>query len=183
MTMHLSDEDVAAAADGTLTGARAAHLDQCATCRNAVAQLSALIAEAKSHPLAEPSPLFWDHFSARVRDATSTERAPSRRIWHVGRPMVVFSAAAVVLVLLGWSALSWRDRSVAVPPPAANMVETGADEEIAWQAVSEMAAAMTADDVRRATAAPVRATVLSELSDVERAAFVELLKQEIGDVQ
>jgi hypothetical protein len=50
--------------------------------------------------------------------------------------------------------------------------------------MSEMAAAMTADDVRNATAsAPERASVLSDLSDDERAAFVELLKREVGEVQ
>ena len=193
MTTHLSPDELAAAAEGTAgraatahldPGAATAHLNQCPACRAAVSELSALLTALKSETVPEPSPLFWDHFSARVREATAHATPPERRGW-IGQPFLALGAlAAVALVLLVWSS-SVRDRAVSAPPAiATTATETPADAEVAWQAMSEMAAAMTADDVRSATAsAPERASVLSELSDDERAAFVELLKREIGEAQ
>jgi hypothetical protein len=191
MTTHLSPDDLAAAADGTLEDAgtarfdrRAAlaHLDQCAECRAAVAALSAAMADLKADTVPEPSPLFWDHFSARIREATAAESTPARSVWLTGRPVLALGAlAAVALLLLVWS--SSRDRRD-LPPTMTVVGETTADAEVAWQAMSEIAAAMTPDDVRSATApAPERSSVLSDLSADERRAFVELLKTEIGDVQ
>ena len=183
MTTHLSPDDLAAAADGTLGDEAASHLGHCAVCRAALAELSGLLTALKLENVPEPSPLFWDHFSARVREATGKASSPRRAAW-LGRPVLALGGlAAVALVLLVWSS-SVRDR--AVPPSAMETTanEMPVDAEVAWQAMSEMAAAMTADDVRSATAsAPERASVLSELSDDERAAFVELLKREIGEVQ
>ncbi len=185
MTTHLSPDDLAAASDGTLGPAGAAHLGECGACRAAVSELSAVLAALKAEAVPEPSPLFWEHFSARVREATAVVAPPERRAWMLGRPVVALGAlAAVALVLFVWSS-SVLDRP-ASPPAAVTTAagETPADAEVAWQAMSEMAASMTADDVRRATAsAPERTSVLSELSDDERAAFVELLKREIGEVQ
>ncbi len=52
---------------------RAAHLETCAACRE---QAAALARDARATRRAvdvpEPSPLFWEHFSARVRDGAST---------------------------------------------------------------------------------------------------------------
>jgi hypothetical protein len=185
MTAHLSPDDLAAGADGTLGTAGAGHLAECGACRAAVSELSAVLAALKSETVSEPSPLFWEHFSARVREATSTVTPPERRARMLGRPVVILGAlAAVALVLFVWSP-SFRGRPASLPPAVTTATgETPADAEVAWQALSEMAASMTADDVRSATAsAPERTSVLSELSDDERAAFVELLKREIGEVQ
>lgn len=185
MTTHLSPDDLAAACDGTLGTAGAAHLDACGACRAAVSELSAVLAALKSETVPEPSPLFWEHFSARVREATSTVTPPERRAWMLGRPVLVLGAlAAVALVLFVWSS-SLREGPASLPPSVTTATgESPAEAEVAWQAMSEMAASMAADDVRIATAsAPERTSVLSELSDDERAAFVELLKREIGEVQ
>ena len=185
MTTHLSPDDLAAAADGTPERSATAHLEQCAACRTAVSELSALLAALKSETVPEPSPLFWEHFSARVREATANVSPPERRPWMFSRPVLALSAlGAAAFALFAWSSF-WRDRPVSAPPPAATVAsDAPADAEVAWQAMSEMAAAMSTDDVRSATAsAPERTSVVSELSDDERAAFVELLKREIGEVQ
>jgi anti-sigma factor RsiW len=185
MTTHLSPDDLAAAVDGTLETAGAAHIDRCPECRAAVSEWSALLTALKSDAVPEPSPLFWDQFSARVGEATANVSPPQRRAWTFGRPVLAFGAlAAAALVLLVWST-SLRDRAAPRPPALATATtEVPADADVAWQAMSEMAASMTADDVRRATApAPERTSLLSELSDDERAVFVELLKREIGEVQ
>ena len=184
MTTHLSSDDLAAAADGTLAGAGRAHLDECAACRAAVSELSALMAELTSDAVPEPSPFFWALLSHRVGEATRNESAPVRGVWTFGRPVLAFGAlAAAALLLFLWSS-SPRGPASDLPPALATAGDGAADTDVAWQAMSEIAAAMTAEDVQRATAsAPERSTVLSELSDDERRAFIELLKREIGEVQ
>ena len=105
MTTHLSPDELAAAADGTAgrsaaahrdpsaatahrdLSAATAHLDRCPACRAAVSELSALLTALKSETVPEPSPLFWDHFSARVREATAQVTPPERRGWMFGQPV------------------------------------------------------------------------------------------------
>jgi hypothetical protein len=183
MSGHLSAEDFSAAAGGTLSEEGRAHLERCAACHAAVFELSALVAELKSDAPPEPSSLFWDHFSHRVREATRSETAPVQRSWAFGWPRVSVGAfAALTLAVLVWS--SSRDRTADSPPSMATPGGSTVDSEVAWQAMSEIAAAMTIEDVQRATAAAVeRSGVLTELSADERRAFVELLKREIGEVQ
>jgi hypothetical protein len=185
MTMHLSPDDIAAAVDGTLGAAARSHLETCSACRDAVAELSALVADVKSAPVPEPSPLFWDHLSARVREATALEATPDRRLWPLSRPMLALGGvAAVAAVAFLWSAPS-HDRAATAPAPVATTSgERPTDPDVEWETMSELAGSMTVDDVRRATApAPDRGGVLSELSDDERAAFVALLRVEMGEVQ
>jgi hypothetical protein len=138
----------------------------------------------KAEAVPEPSPLFWDHFSARVRVATAHESTPDQRLWLPGRPLLMLGGLAAAVLILLWSFPS-RDRTVMTPAPTtATAGERPADPDVAWQAMSDMATAMTADDVRTATApAPDRGSMLSDLSDDERAAFVALLRMEMGDVQ
>lgn len=183
--MHLSPDDIAAVVDGTLGEAARAHLDTCSSCREKVAEVAALVADVKAAPVPEPSPLFWDHLSARVREATARESTPDRRLWPLSRPVLALGGlAAVAVVAFFWSVPS-RDQASTTPASAAvTSGETPADPDLAWRTMSDLAASMTADDVRRATApAPDRSGVLSELSEDERAAFVALLRMEMGDVQ
>jgi hypothetical protein len=184
MTMHLSTDDLASAVDGTLGAAASTHLETCASCRQVVAELSAVVAAMKAESVPEPSPLFWDLFSARVRMATEPESTPDQRPWWTSRPVLALGGLAVAVLLLVWSFPS-SDRSATIPAPAtATSGATPTDPDVEWRAMSDMAASMTADDVRTATApAPDRTSMLSELSDDERAAFVALLKMEMGDVQ
>jgi hypothetical protein len=181
--MHLSTDDLATAVDGTLGEAANTHLETCASCRQAVAELSAVVRRVKSESVPEPSPLFWDQFSTRVRVATEHESTRDQRLWWPARPALVLGGLAAAVFLLLWS-FPARDREGTTPAPAtATSGERTSDPEVAWRAMSDMAASMTADDVRAATAlAPDRTSVLSELSDDERAAFVALLKVEMGDV-
>jgi hypothetical protein len=183
--MHLSPDDLTAAMDGSLREAAKAHLETCVGCREAVAELSILVANVKADPVPEPSPLFWDHFSARVREATAREPTPDRSFWRRVHPGWALGALAAIAVIVTVWSFPPRDPDVAPETQVAGAsVEGSNDPEVAWRAMSDLAASMSADDVRTATAAaPGPATVLSELSDDERAAFVALVKTEMGDVQ
>jgi hypothetical protein len=48
----------------------------------------------------EPSPLFWDHFSARVREAVAAEGLPRRPLWSWPRLAMPVAAAAMAGVIL-----------------------------------------------------------------------------------
>lgn len=185
MTPHLSTDEVLAAAEGAVPLSAAAHLDQCATCTSAVDELRAVLVAVRSDELPEPSPMVLEQLSERVSRATAAEPMPARGLWAARRPVLAFaSLAAAVLLLLVWSSSPRRESMAVVAPAATAANEGAADVELSWRAMSEMAAAMTADDVRAATApAPDGSALLSELSADERAAFVDLLKREVGDVQ
>lgn len=70
---HLTSDELIDAVEGTLDGARQQHLDTCDACRQQVADLADVLGEALSLAVPEPSPLFWEHLSQRVRTAIAAE--------------------------------------------------------------------------------------------------------------
>lgn len=99
--MHLSPETLVDLAEGGHDASADVHLEACARCREEVASLRAALAEvvAVHGDVPEPSPLFWDHLSARVRAAVA-EDPPAAPWWRASwRPMAAGLAAAAVLVL------------------------------------------------------------------------------------
>jgi anti-sigma factor RsiW len=74
---HLTPDELVDAAESVLDTTRQRHLDTCDACRRQVESLRSLLREAASVPVPEPSPLFWDRFSARVRQAVAEERSPA----------------------------------------------------------------------------------------------------------
>ena len=113
---HLTADELIDAMEGVLEAARQAHLDTCEQCRHELAGLSNVLREARAVDLPEPSPLFWQHFSRRVRTAIDAEALPSSgwpawlrpgapsaaaaRGW--GWPVLVpLGAVAVLLIAIG----------------------------------------------------------------------------------
>jgi hypothetical protein len=99
---HLAPEELIDAIDGTLTAARRAHLDTCVRCRDEVASLHTLVEDARISEVPEPSPLFWDHFSARVHAAIAEDAAAPRTSrwfeWPVLAPIATLAFIVVALV-------------------------------------------------------------------------------------
>lgn len=97
---HLTPEELADAADGSLDPARAPHVGRCERCQAQVAALAALLQEAAQDPVPEPSPLFWEHFSARVRRAVADDDrlTAGRPGWSRHWPALVPLGALAVLV-------------------------------------------------------------------------------------
>jgi hypothetical protein len=96
---HLTSDELIDAMEGMLDAARQQHLDTCEACRRELAELSSVLREARAVNVPEPSPLFWQHFSERVRTAVDAEALPSGGWPQAGAP----SAAAA----LGWGWLRW----------------------------------------------------------------------------
>ena len=101
MTKHLRPDEFVDAMDGALPAARGAHLEQCAECRAELDGLLSMQREAAADDAPEPSPLFWDHFSARVKQVTADESIGTR--WNWGRfawkPVAALTVAAGALAI------------------------------------------------------------------------------------
>ncbi len=103
MTAHLPDDALLEIAEA---GTSHPHLAECDRCRRTFEQARDALMAARADRVPEPSPLFWERFSARVREEIGKERiAPERPVvgWRIWAGA---AAAAAVLVLLvasnGW---------------------------------------------------------------------------------
>lgn len=66
---HLSRDELLGLAESDGPIATGHHAASCAACRHEVESLRALLRDARSVEVPEPSPLFWEHLSARVHRA------------------------------------------------------------------------------------------------------------------
>ena len=147
----------------------------------------------------EPSPLFWDHFSARVRDEIANE-TPGRWGWTSGlRPWPVAAAAAVVVALLVASSVfrapsnqptagTDRQEVADARPPAVAPVDARRrpDDDVevdeAWAVVRSVADDVVWDDVTDAgiSARPGSADrAIQTLSAAERTELAALIAEEL----
>lgn len=185
MTRHLSPDEAVAALERTLDPARVAHLENCDRCRADIAGMRQMLtdieAAADDH---EPSPLFWDHFSDRVRVAAQATPSPSpawRRLWQ---PAVGLAAVGIVVF---W--LVGRDGPGQSLPSAGSARVSQSDAadtsaEPPWDAVVELAAGLSVDEIHGAV--PLRldtVALFDDLSADEQAALVELLEREMRGLE
>ena len=98
---HLSPDTFVDLLDGSRSERSVPHLVSCLACQRQLAELRATWEAAEAVQEPEPSPLFWDHFSARVHEAVSAEPMPRQR-WppfaHWRMAVVAVGAAAVLVV-------------------------------------------------------------------------------------
>jgi hypothetical protein len=191
MKSHLSPEEFVDALDGAAPARASAHLAACEACRTELAEVRALVADAASLEASEPSPLFWDHFSARVKEATTREAVPAG--WTPG--VFGWKPIAALLVTAGALAVGFYTRS-ASPSRSAEMFvadvrQTGSDvrpmpaleDDGSLGVVTALAGDMDWSELRLAVA-PVEGTadsLIDELSADQREALARLLQKEIGD--
>jgi hypothetical protein len=185
---HLSEEELIDLAEGVRAESELPHLAGCQVCRGRLTDLRGMLTAADVG-VPEPSPLFWEHFSRRVREAVDAETpvpAVARVSWRVVMPLVAL--AAVVLAAL----LSLRppsgvqsdpfagrpdESTVNVPPP----VSLATDPSLSLMA--DLAADLDLDAVAEAgltTTAGALDRVVLEMSADERLELQRILKQEIS---
>jgi hypothetical protein len=181
-----------------LEGLPPAHLETCASCRARLEELQATMAAAESVGVPEPSPLFWQHFSRRVHEATARESVGpsgwlSRLLFH-GPWWVVTGAAAVAVLAVFVGVRELRPAPVRnavasasealtadgidVPGPTDNLVD---DSSLSF--VADLAAGLDWDGFGEAGLTPAIGGVdraLDQLSDGERDELRRLLAVEIG---
>jgi hypothetical protein len=130
--MHLKDDQLVDLAEGTRPESSAPHLASCEQCRRHVRDMRATMSVAAEVDVPEPSPLYWDHLSARVRETVARE-GPSRRPWldvAAWRRVVMPACAAGVASLLIVAALSSRLMAPAPSPPARAAVAVEGTEAV-----------------------------------------------------
>jgi hypothetical protein len=118
---HFSPDEFVDAAEGTLAADRAAHLQSCAQCRDQAAATATAIGAAREVDVPEPSPLYWPHLAARVRERVANETiAPAWRSpewWHAAgvRRLVPIASAAVLCAAIVVTGLMTRDGRAPAP--------------------------------------------------------------------
>lgn len=103
---HLRETEFVDFAEGTLGASRSAHLEACASCRERAEEIAAALREASAVEMPEPSPLYWEHFSARVHDQVAHEALDRGSSWttiavRVLMPLAVAAAVVVAIVSAG----------------------------------------------------------------------------------
>jgi hypothetical protein len=195
---HLTDEQLVEAAEGDLRPSLADHLTECRGCAERVAETRGVLDAVSSVPVVEPSPLFWEHFAARVNAAIDAPE-PSAP-WLSARSVVWIGAAGIVLMMVGihatrtWFGAPSVEPAASLTAPAAGPGETdnaGAatravdeplDDDTAWAVVQRLAGDLDYDDAREAGILPQPASVdhaATELSREERAELMRLIRLEL----
>jgi predicted transcriptional regulator len=196
---HLNAAEFVDLLDGNLEPERARHADACAMCRRQVDDLRGALASGLAAEQPEPSPLFWESFSARGREGLDAAPERGGRQWlpWILAPRVL--AAAAAMAVLAATGFIWRaeltrsvDRGAVVYAPT-NQNSTAAagdpqidvrdlDPDDAWAAVSAIADSVAWEEAREAGfgAQPGEAErALGSLTDVERARLAALLEAEL----
>jgi hypothetical protein len=177
MTQHLRPEEFVDALDGVFEPAQRDHLQSCDECRTELEALQVTRLEAINVPTSEPSPLFWEHFSARVEGATRDLDASPRRWWQIDwRPIGAVATAAGALALF----LTVRPAPV-VPAEIASL--PAIEDDGSWEIMVGIVSQASWEDVREAVAPAVGTAdaMIDELNAAQREELVRLLKKEIGE--
>jgi hypothetical protein len=117
--MHLTPEELLDLAEGTRPLTSAPHLTTCETCRHQLDELRDVMATVHVD-VPEPSPLFWEHLSTRVRDAVAAEAVPARWGFGFGRLSWSLAAAMSVAVVVIAASLTMRTRATPTYLPSAD---------------------------------------------------------------
>ena len=180
---HLTSDELIDAMEGMLDATRQQHLDACEACRRELAELSSVLREARAVNVPEPSPLFWPHFSERVRAAVDAEALPTGGWprWLRWPALVPLAAMALVVIALMVSAPTPVDPPAAVAAVDANPgdVALAADS---WVMVADLVGDMDWDTASAAglVVEPGDAEwAVLELSANEQQELTRLLRAEL----
>lgn len=182
---HLTPAEIVDAAEGHPGPDEREHLRACARCAQQVRDAAGLLGEVKAIAVPEPSPLFWDHLSANIRqriEAAPTPRHSRTWIWAPATAL-----AGVVALVIGVS-----NTHVTKPTPAGTvpvnrpaerlMVESSASDA-GWSLVSDASEDLGWDEAQVAgfavrPGAAERAA--EELPDDQREELGRLLQEEVA---
>lgn len=128
---HLAADELADAFEHRLEPSRQGHLDACASCRQQLADLDAVFDAARGVEVPEPSPLYWQHLSARVRTAIDAETAAAGgwRDWL--RWPVLAPVAALALLVMALAVALPRETTVDHDLSAGESSDTSFDDRFA----------------------------------------------------
>jgi hypothetical protein len=192
---HLTPDEFVDLLEQTLPAARRAHVDACAACRDTAASMGAVLARVADDDVPEPSPLFWDHLSARVRRGIETAPPSSWRDWF-SRPAIAWTTglASIALAVALTHSLQPRLRPSgpvvalvpARPASAPGVAVTDGSDDIeqdeAWALVRTVADEAPLDAAQAAGIEPrpgAAERIALEMSAQEQSELARLLEDEL----
>ena len=195
MSRHLAPEEFIDLLDGGLTESDLPHLQACELCRAQLASLQQTWQAATEVDVPEPSPLFWDHFSARVHDAVAAEPVRGSRwswlqpSWQLAALTSALAAVALIFAIglrhpserpqVGASIVA-EESAAPVAAPSAVPVAIEDDEPLAL--VADLASELDWDSAAElgwATRGGAERVVV-DMTDEERLELQRLLTDAIG---
>ena len=181
---HLSAAEFVDDVEGRLPDRRRTHLDACRACAEQARIVRDTLREAHETDVPEPSPLFWQHLSARVHDAIAAEGTPNQtaRGWLIGWRMWTAGASALIACI---AAVVLTSRVPSEPaPPASHLAESIVppdalpDDDPALNLVADLASTLTyeeASELETSTHAGSVDEAVGGLSAAERQELHRLL--------
>lgn len=188
---HLTGAELVDLLDGQLEPERARHAERCTPCRSQADALAAILRSTRGLDVPEPSPLFWNHLSARIAETIDASPAPLRWRSFLGLDAWRLGVAATALVLT--AGLTWQmllkvdDASAPRSVTAPIATEAAADADIdgfvdAWDVIEAAAADLNWEDAqsigiasRPGSAEPM----VSDLTAQERFELIRLIEEEM----
>ena len=190
--MHLTPEELIDLAEGTRAEAASPHWQSCEVCRHQVVTLRATMSAAADLDVPEPSPLFWDHLSQRVRQAVAAEASSDSMSLEWGwtlpgswRAWAVAGVAAAVMISIYVTAprtltFPTGAREVAVSPGPLEPFGAADDPSLTLFAdLTEQMDAAAISEIGWSSHAGVADEVVASLSDGERLELQRLLNEEL----
>jgi hypothetical protein len=205
--VHLTPALLVDLAEGIKAEHSVPHLARCDACRRALADLRATMVDVAGprnpenggSDVPEPSPLFWDHLSSRVREAVAEQDAHGRVRWFeawpsplVALPILTAAAAATVLAVVTLHKPTVPNPIPATPLPILQsallpslppLEPLGAPDDPALALMSDYGTSLGWDDLREEMAGVSHAGGIDEavvtLSTEERQELQRLLEEEM----
>jgi len=176
---HLDPDELIDAIERMLAPDRQAHLATCEQCQGQVAGLSSVLADATLVSVPEPSPLFWTHFSERVRTAIDDDVAPGDNWPSWLRWQVLLPLGAVAMIILALM-ISVPKQDAEAPQVASEEAAPAIDDS--WPMVAALVGDLNFETAAQAgvlVTPGVAERAVLELDAEERQELTRLLKAEL----
>lgn len=190
--MHLTPDEFVDVAEGVRDAGSLPHLAICDACRRQLDDVrSALATAAGAADVPEPSPLFWEHFSERVRVAVAADAASRSALWRrMWIPASLVAAAAVVVLAiltmrmhpaLPSADVPGQPSTVAVAREPLSDLDSLTETDNSLTLVAELTAALDFDGARDAGLAARGAAehAVTHLNDGELRELRRLIEQQM----
>lgn len=192
--MHLTPDELLDLAEGARAEASTPHVQTCAACRRQIATLRAAMSAAAEVGVPEPSPLFWEHFSARVREAVAAEATESQGRESGWGRLLPWSwstmAVAGVVAALALAIYLTAPREILAPSGASDTTAAevalqplGADDDPSLVLVADLAEQLDPDVIAEtewSQHAGAVDEVVANLTADERVELQRLLQEELA---
>lgn len=182
---HLTPEELIDAVEHTLRPERGQHAETCAQCRQQVHELASLLREVEAVDVPEPSPLFWERLSHRVRDDIRAAPEPRLTRWFQWPVLAPLGALAMLVVALV-SAVPETERRATEPltsaPVAAELTTADRDMESQWELLAALVGDLDVESAQEAglfTPPGTADRTIPQLSDAEQEELLRLLREEL----